>query len=189
MRRVEALVGADAYQFLAREHLLVSRLTDLVKAPADELVERVERTISALKAAERDLQKVRSSQLTASMDGIIGEGRDIGAFRVWTFQAPEGTPAADLREMVVKARGRNRPELPVVMVGSSIVDGKVALVASANEAAIARGANASDVLKAALGAVDGRGGGKPDLAQGGGTRVDRVEDAFAAVETHLAERA
>ena len=64
VRRVEALVGSDAYQFLAREHVLVGRLTELVKAPADQLVERIEQTIASLKAAEKDLAKVRSAALT-----------------------------------------------------------------------------------------------------------------------------
>jgi alanyl-tRNA synthetase len=126
VRRVEALVGTDAYRFLANEHILVSRLTDMVKAPKDELVDRIERTITALKDAERDLARVRSAQMTASMDGIIGEGVDIGSVRVWTFVTPSGVGANDLRDLVTKAKGRLRPELPSVMVGGAVDDGKVA---------------------------------------------------------------
>ena len=188
VRRVEALVGADAYRFLAREHLLVNRLSELVKSPADELVERIERTITSLKDAERDLAKVRSAQLIASMDGIIGEGKDIGPVRVWAFEAPEGTSAADLREMVMKAKGRNRPELPVVLVGSAVADGKASIIAAANQTAIDLGVTANLVLKTALPSVDGRGGGKDDLAQGGGTRPEGVSDALAAVESMILNR-
>ena len=186
VRRVEALVGTDAYQFLAREHLLVNRLTELMKVPSDQLVDRLEKTIASLKDAERDLAKVRSAQLTASMDGILGEGRDVGEFRVWTFSAPEGTSAGDLREMVNKARGRNRPELPVVVVGTAVADGRVAIVASANETAVSRGASAAAIVQAALLHLDGRGGGKPDLAQGGGSRVDGIPSALDAIETLIA---
>lgn len=82
MRRLEALVGADAYTFLAREHVLVNRLTDLMKAPSEELPERIERTIAALKDADRDLAKVKSSHLVAGLEGIIGEGREIGEVKV-----------------------------------------------------------------------------------------------------------
>ncbi len=112
VRRVEALVGADAYQFLAREHVLVNRLSELVKAPAGELVDRVERTIAALKEAEKELAQVRSAQLVASLDGIIGEGKDVGPVRLWSFVAPEGTTGGDLRELVVKAKGRGPPRDP-----------------------------------------------------------------------------
>ncbi|NQW73161.1 MAG: alanine--tRNA ligase [Actinobacteria bacterium] len=188
VRRVEALVGADAYRFLAREHLLVNRLSELVKAPGDELVERIERTITSLKDAERDLTKMRSAQLIASMDGIIGEGKDIGPVRVWAFEAPEGTSSSDLREMVMKAKGRNRPELPVVLAGSAVAEGKASIIAAANQAAIDLGVTANLILATALPFVDGRGGGKEDLAQGGGTRPEGVAEALAAVESMILSR-
>ncbi|MSW94193.1 MAG: alanine--tRNA ligase, partial [Actinobacteria bacterium] len=91
VRRIEALVGADAYQFLAKEHILVSRLTDMLKVPADQLPDRIERTINALKNAERDLDRVKQAQLTANLDDIIGIGEDIGSIRCWIFQAPTTT--------------------------------------------------------------------------------------------------
>ena len=188
VRRVEALVGADAYQFLAREHLLVNRLTELVKAPSDQLVERVEKTIGALKAAERDLAKVRSAQLSASVEGIIGEGKDIGPVRVWDFVAPEGTTANDLRELLTKARGRARHDIPVVAIGAAVADGKVALIVGASPQAVALGVTANAVLQAALPSVGGRGGGKDEMAQGGGTDPDGLPGAFAAVEAMIRER-
>jgi alanyl-tRNA synthetase len=180
VRRVEALVGSDAYQFLAKEHVLVSRLTELVKAPKEELVERIERTITSLKDAERDLARVRSAQMTANLDDIIGEGHDVGPVRVWAFVAPAGVTGSDVRDLVTKAKGKWRPEIASVMVGATVDEGKVALVVIANDAAIALGVTAGDVLKAALTMVDGRGGGKPDMAQGGGTKVAGLQNALIA---------
>ena len=188
VRRVEALVGADAYSFLAKEHLLVTRLTELTKAPADQLLDRINATITALKDAERDLAKVRSAQLTTNLSGIIGEGKDIGSVRFWAFAAPSGTTANDLRELVAQARGRQRDEIPAVLVGTAIEEGKVSLVAGANQKAIDLGVDANSLLKAALPSIDGRGGGKPDFAQGGGTRVEGVDSAFVAVESFVRER-
>ncbi|MBI1350750.1 MAG: alanine--tRNA ligase [Actinomycetales bacterium] len=188
VRRVEALVGTDAYRFLAKEHLLVNRLTELVKAPADELVDRVERTIAALKDAERDLAKVRSAQLAASLDGIIGEGQDIGPVRMWAFQAPEGTSGGDLRELVMKAKGRSREEIPAVLVGMATADGKVNVVTGASPAAIALGVTAKDMLQSLAPAIDGRGGGKDEFAQGGGANAEGIPDAFRAVEALIRER-
>jgi alanyl-tRNA synthetase len=188
VRRVEALVGADAYRFLAKEHLLVSRLTELVKAPADQLVERVEKTIAALKDAERDLNKVRSAQLTASLDGIIGEGQDIGPVRMWAFQAPEGTGPNDLRELVMKAKARARHEIPGVLVGFSTSEGKVNVVAGASPQAIALGVTAKDMLQALAPSIAGRGGGKDEFAQGGGTDAAGIPDAFRAVENLIRQR-
>ena len=188
VRRVEALVGADAYQFLAREHLLVNRLSELVKAPSDQLVDRVEKTISALKNAERDLAKVRSAQLAVNLDGIIGEGKDVGEVRIWSFVAPEGTSGGDLRELVVKASGRARHDIPVVMVGASVTDDKVSIVAGASPQAIALGITANAILQAASPSIDGRGGGKDDFAQGGGTNAAGIPAAFEAVEDLIRQR-
>ncbi|MBK9740245.1 MAG: alanine--tRNA ligase [Actinobacteria bacterium] len=188
VRRVEALVGADAYQFLAREHVLVSRLSELVKAPADQLVERVERTITALKDAEKDLAKVRSAQLATNLDGIIGEGRDIGPVRLWAFTAPDGTSASDLRDLLTKAKGRARSDIPVVVVGAATSDGKVSLIAGASPQAIALGITAKALLQAAVPSIDGRGGGKDDVAQGGGTRAAGLPEAFVAIEALVRER-
>ena len=188
VRRLEALVGADAYTYLAREHVLVNRLTDLLKAPSEELVERIERTIASLKDAERDLAKVKSAQLVAGIDAIIGEGREIGEVRVWAFEAPARTSAGDLRELAIKVRGRNRPDIPMVLIGSAITDEKVSMVAAANPRAIELGLTASWLLNIALAGVGGRGGGKDDLAQGGGPEVGGVAKAFALVEAAIAKR-
>jgi alanyl-tRNA synthetase len=185
---VEALVGADAYQFLAKEHLLVTRLSELVKAPADQIVERVEKTIASLKDAEKDLARVRSAQLTASVDGIIGEGRDVGPVRLWDFVAPEGTTANDLREMLAKIKGRGHPRIPIVVIGAAVADGKVALIAGASPQAIELGITANVALQAALPSVEGRGGGKEEMAQGGGTNPDGIDAALAAVEALIRER-
>ncbi len=189
VRRIEALVGADAYQFLAKEHILVSRLTDMLKVPADQLPERIERTITALKNAERDLDRVKQAQLTASLDDIIGIGEDIGSIRCWIFQAPTTIDAAQMRDLVMKAKGRNRPEIPVVMFGTLVADGKVSAIATANEKAIELGVGANLMLQAALAFLDGRGGGKPDMAQGGGSNVNGVDDAIAAVKALIATKA
>ena len=189
VRRVEALVGTDAYRFLAREHVLVSRLSELLKAPADQLVDRVERTVASLKEAERDIAKVRSAQLATNLDGIIGEGTDIGPVRLWAFEAPAGTSADDLRELLAKARGRVREDIPVVAVGAAVNDGKVSLVVAASPQSVALGLSAGELLKAGLPAIGGRGGGKAEFAQGGGSEAGGIAAAFAAIAALIGERA
>ena len=188
VRRVEALVGADAYRFLAREHVLVNRLSEMMKAPADELVDRVEKTVTALKDAERELARVHSATLTASLDGILGDGRDIGDIRLWTFQAPDGTSGGDLRELATKGKGRMRPGTPAVLVGLAVDDGKVSVITAASPEAIERGISARDLLTAVAPAIEGRGGGKPDMAQGGGSNPAGIPDALTAVEAFVRDR-
>ncbi|MFM9134048.1 MAG: alanine--tRNA ligase [bacterium] len=189
VRRVEALVGVDAYRHLAREHVLVGRLTQLVKARPEELPERIEGILGRLKEAERELQRVRSAELTSNVEGVIGEGRDYGPFRLWTYRAPDGLSANDLRELALRGRGAARPDRGVVMIGSTVTDGRLALVAVVNPRAQELGVSAKEVLQAALPPVDGRGGGKDDIAQGGGTAPEGLEAAFAAVHEFVRSRA
>ena len=189
VRRIEALVGVDAYRHLAREHLLVDQLTDLVKARPEELPERVESLMVRLKEAERELQRYKSAQLTSNVEGVIGEGRDMGAFRIWTYRAPDGTSANDLRELALRGRASARPDMGVGMVGASVSEGRVALVSVVNDRARELGLTAKALLDAALPSVDGRGGGKDDIAQGGGTRPEGIDAGFAAVHEAVATMA
>jgi alanyl-tRNA synthetase len=180
VRRVEAIVGVDAYRFLAREHLLVAQLSDIVKARPEELPERIDSMLVRLKDAEREIARMRSAALVANIDGLIGEAQDYGDVRMWAFVAPDGTDAGGLRELVTKGRDKARREIPSVLVGAAVSDGKVALVAATNEAGRAAGQSANRVLQAALAVVGGRGGGKDDLAQGGGTDIAAIEAALEA---------
>jgi alanyl-tRNA synthetase len=186
VRRVEALVGVDAYRFLAREHVLLAQLSEIVKARPDELPERVDAMLTRLKDAERDIARMRSAQLLVNIDGIVGAGEDVGDVRVWTFVAPEGTDAGGLRELVTQGRDRVRRELAGVVVGASVADGRVSLVAATNDAARASGQSAGTVLQAALAVLGGRGGGKPDMAQGGGGEPAALDSAFAAARAAVA---
>lgn len=174
VRRVEALVGMDAYTFLAREHIVVNRLTQLVKAPVEEIVPRVEGLMTSLRDAERELDRVRSAERAGQLGELLGSGEVIDGVQVWAFQAPTGTSAADLRDLVMKARSRVEQGRAAVVVGASIAEEKVALMVALNDEAQHRGLSAKSILTAALPAIDGRGGGKDDVAQGGGPKVTEV---------------
>jgi len=189
VRRIEAIVGVDAYRHLAREHVIVGRLAEMVKVPADALPERIESMMVKLKESERELAKVRSATLAANVEGTLGLGQDFGPFRLWTFTAPEGTSANDLRDLLVKARGNARPDMGVIMVGAAIAEGRVALIVGINPHALSLGLSASALLQAMLPAIEGRGGGKDDMAQGGGTRVEGIDESFEAVRALVAGKA
>ena len=186
VRRVEALVGADAYRFLAREHHLVSQLSQLTKVRPDELPERVEQLMTRLKDAERELERIRSGQLMSQVTEIMGSGEDIGQFRLWTFRAPDGVSGGDLRQMVLRGRNMTDQSRPVALLGASVADGRVSLVAAANDRAQEAGLSAKALLAAAIPAVDGRGGGKDDMAQGGGSDAGGLPDAFTAAKGYVA---
>lgn len=180
-RRIEAQVGLPAFEYLARERDLVAQLTELLNVVPAELPERVAGIVSRLKEAERELAKAKGATMIANLESILGSAIDIGDTRLWTFHAPADLGGGELREIVQRGLALTRPDLPVALIGASESDGKVALVAAANSLAREHGILAGAMLKAALAYVNGRGGGRDDIAQGGGTDPSGLPAAFEAV--------
>jgi alanyl-tRNA synthetase len=189
VRRIEALVGADAYRHLAREHILLNNVAQMVKARPEELTDRIGGLLEKLKEAEATIARMRKAAVMANIEGVIGTRYDIAGARVWTYSLPEGSTAADLRESTSVALQMVAQDVPVVLVGAAVDAGKVSLMVTVNTIGQSAGLSAREILAAALPAVDGRGGGKADTAQGGGSRPAGVEDALAAARAFLAARA
>ena len=188
IRRVEALVGVDAYRHLAAEHVLVQRLSDLVKAPREEVLERVERTIASLKEAERELARFKTADLLSEADALIGEGIEAGGVRVHAFRAPAGVGGKELREIAQHAKGIVGKDVSAVFIGSTVADGVTAIIVACTPAAVQAGARAGEIVTTMNARMGGRGGGKDDMAQGGGGDPTRIDAAIADVMTMLRER-
>jgi len=181
VRRVEALVGADAFRFLAREHLLVSQLSEALKSPREELPDRVEALVGRLRDAERELERARAAQVLAAAPELAGGARGVGPGLLVVHRAPDGVGTDDLRRLALDVRGRLPGDRPAVVAMVSTVDGKPAVVVAVNEAGRTSGAKAGALVRVAAGFLGGGGGGTDDVAQGGGTDPARIEDALAAV--------
>ena len=186
VRRVEALVGADAYEYAANEHLLVSKLTSMLKVPADQLADRLESTISALKVAEKEIAEGKRSALLKDAGNIVGEPVRHGNFDLWVFRAPAGSDASSLRELAQQAIARAGNASMAVALGTLITDDKVSAVIAVNELGVKAGCSAQQLLRVALHELDGKGGGKDNFAQGAGTNGAALHAAVASVEAALA---
>lgn len=188
IRRVEALVGVDAYRHLAGEHLLVQQLSELVKAPSHQVVDRVERTISALKDAERELARFKTADLLSNVEDMLGPGQQIGGVHLWTFQAPAGVGGKELRDIAMHAKGRVSKDQPAVYVGTAAAEDSAAVIVACTPAAVAAGVRAKDIMAVANKRLGGKGGGKDDIAQGGGADPDQIPAAFEDIRATLRDR-
>jgi alanyl-tRNA synthetase len=186
VRRVEALVGIDAFGFLAKEHLLVSRLAELFRVPGDQVADRVEQTVTALRDAEKELDKLRAQMVLGGAGALAGQARDLHGVAYVGTEAPEGAATNDVRTLAQEIRGKIDSARPAVVAVASRANGKASLIVAINAAAKSRGLSASDLVK---GALSGRGGGNADLAQGGGVPADQVPVLLAAVEKAVGESA
>ncbi|MFH0245224.1 alanine--tRNA ligase [Streptomyces sp. HK10] len=186
VRRVEALVGVDAYNFLAREHTVVSRLTDLLKGRPEELPEKISGMLAKLKDAEKEIERFRAEKVLAAAAGLASSARDVDGTAFVGARVPDGTTADDLRKLVLDVRGRLQGGRPAVVALFSVANGRPLTVIATNDAARDRGLKAGDLVRAAARALGGGGGGKPDVAQGGGQNPQAVDEAVAAVERLVA---
>jgi len=188
VRRVEALVGIDAFRFLARESVLVNQLSEQLKARPEELPERISGVVSRLRDAERELARLRSAALLEGSGPIAAGAEPIGGVALATHRVPDGTDADSIRKLALDVRGRiPAPQPAVVMIVGVPADRPVVVIA-VNEAGRGSGLAAGSLVSAAAKALGGGGGGKPDIAQGGGAPsagANEVNAAFEAVRRAL----
>ena len=180
VRRVEALVGVDAYRFLAREHILLNSLTSLIKGSrAEELPERISDLLAKFKEIEKELAQVRSAAAMADISKCASGAKKIDGATFIANRIPDGITVDDLRKIALELRNRESDSVVALV---SVVDGKPVLVVAASDAARARGVKAGALVKTGSTVLGGGGGGKDDFAQGGGTEISAIDKALQAIE-------
>jgi alanyl-tRNA synthetase len=187
VRRVEALVGVDAFHFLAREHLLVEQLTEALKARPEELPERVSTLLEQLREAQRELARMRQGRLLAGAGDLARGARDVFGVSFVGHHAPDVTGADDLRQLALQVRGELAADRPAVVAVAGVAEGRPAVVVAVNDHGREWNLRAGALARAAAEVLGGGGGGKDDVAQGGGTDPARVDDALIRVEHAVGE--
>ncbi|HET7304176.1 MAG TPA: alanine--tRNA ligase [Segeticoccus sp.] len=188
VRRVEALVGTDAYDFLAREHALVGQLTEALKVRPEELPERISSILTRLREAEREINAARQQQVLASASAALEAAHDVAGVTVVGHDAGSGVAADDLRSLALDLRQRLGNDRPTVVAVAGVAKERPVVIVATNAAARDTGIRAGDLVKVAAQALGGGGGGKPDLAQGGGSDPGKVAEALAQVEHAVGTR-
>ena len=183
-RRIEALTGVEGFAYLARERDVVSQLTGLLKTQPDDLVGRVGDLVERLRSAEKEIERVRLAQLLSGGAELAAGAQQVGPVKVVAHRV-DGAGGGDVRTLALDVRGRLPQGEPGVVVVLGVQDDKVSVVAATNDEARARGLSANDLVRALGPLLGGKGGGKADVAQGGGTDVSRVDEAVALVATEV----
>ena len=183
VRRVEALVGVDAYKFLAREHILLNSLTELIKgARTEELPERISDLLNTMKEIEKELATVRSAQALAQVGELAKMATVINGVSFISSVMADGVSGDDLRKIAIDLRSRDDKAVVALI---SVNDGKPVLVVATSEGARANGVKAGALVKVGSTVLGGGGGGKDDFAQGGGTDATKSLDALTAISNAL----
>ncbi|MGX5771173.1 alanine--tRNA ligase [Microbacterium trichothecenolyticum] len=183
-RRVEALVGLDAFRSLAAERALVSQLTTSLKAPRDQLPARIAELQASLKAAEKKIAAFEAKALGDRLPALAASATRVGDTVVVAESLGNAASADDVRSLALQVRERLGSDAAVVALGAVVNDRPVVIVAT-NDAARAAGARAGVLAKGAAGVLGGGGGGRDDVAQGGGTDAAALPAALGSVKDAL----
>ncbi|MEP1329783.1 alanine--tRNA ligase [Pseudophaeobacter sp.] len=183
VRRIEALTGAAAFEHLEREAGRMAQVAGVLKAQSGDVMDRLKALMDERKALQNEVSNLKQQ---VAMGGSAGEGgaetKEIGG-KKFLAQALQGVSGKDLRGLI-DAHKTNIGSGVILLIAED--DGKVAVAAGVTDDLVAD-VSAVDVLRAAVPAVGGKGGGgRPDMAQGGGKDFSGAEASIAAAEAFLA---
>jgi alanyl-tRNA synthetase len=183
-RRVEALVGLDAFKDLAAERAIVGQLTSTLKTPREQLPERITSLVEQLKAAEKKIAAFEARALSGRVPALVENAARLGAYLAVVEDLGELSSADELRSLATSVRERLGSDAAVVALAAR-VGGKPAVIVATNPAAREAGAKAGILAKQAAATLGGGGGGKDDMAQGGGTDVAAIGAALTGITSAL----
>ena len=183
-RRIESLVGIEAFRNFAVERTIVQQLSSGLKVPRLELVERVSDLSAQLKAAEKKIAQLEAAKLGERMPALLAGAEQIGALKVVLASLGTVGSADDVRGLVQQLRDRLSAEAAVVVLAGD-AGGKPVVIAATTQTARDAGAKAGALAKLGAQVLGGGGGGKDDLAQGGGADPAKIDDALAEIRRSL----
>ncbi|MBQ3109717.1 MAG: alanine--tRNA ligase [Clostridia bacterium] len=178
VRRIEATTGRGVLEYIAEKDSVIAQAAEVLKTNPSELVNKAESVTGELKAIQKSLEEVKAKMAQAAANDLLTSIKHVGDVDVLTAQL-SGVSADELKMLTDKMK--EKCECGVAVLASVDAD-KITFVAAATKAAVAKGAHAGNIIKEITKVTDGRGGGKPDMAQGGGKLVNKVDDALAMVD-------
>ncbi|AJE14754.1 alanine--tRNA ligase [Stutzerimonas balearica] len=174
VRRIEAVTGAAALAYLNQAEEQLREAAGLVKGSRDNLLDKLAGVLERNRQLEKELEQLKAKAASAAGDDLAGSAIDVGGVRVLAARL-DGLDGKALLALVDQLK--NKLGSAVILLGGAQED-KVVLVAGVTQDLTTR-FKAGELMKQAAAAVGGKGGGRPDMAQGGGTDVGALDDALA----------
>jgi alanyl-tRNA synthetase len=183
-RRLEALVGMEALRSLTQERVLLHKIAEQLKSTPLSANDRLETLLSEMKDMQRELAIVQSQKLAGLVPELLKSVSQVKDFKVLALET-SGAPSSEaLRDLVTKLRDE-LSNAPSVVAIASVIDEKPAIIVAVSKSAQDKGIKAGELVRTASQILGGGGGGKPDMAQGGGTDSTKISEALRAITESL----
>ncbi|MEN8763414.1 MAG: alanine--tRNA ligase [Thiogranum sp.] len=176
VRRIEAVTGAAALEYINETEKNVSEVANLVKAGREEAVAKVGQLLERNRRLEKELEALKARLASSQGSDLSGQAREVDGIKVLAARL-EGADAKSLRDTVDQLK--NKLGAAAVILGA-VTDGKVALVAGVTKAET-KCIKAGELVNHVASQIGGRGGGRPDMAQAGGSQPENLEAALESV--------
>ena len=183
-RRIEALVGHDAFKSFAVERAIVAELSSSLKAPREQVAARVGDLVASLKQAERKVSEFQARVLREQIPALLAKAAPAGPVTAIVSVVDGVGTSDDLRGLVTSLRDKVQGEAFIVALGA-VVDGKPSVIIATTESARSAGMTAGGLAKTAAGVLGGGGGGRDDMAQSGGSDPSLLEPALSAITSSI----
>jgi len=182
LRRIEAVTSYDAYELVRAEEVELVEAADIMKVPARDVAEKSAALVKRVKELESGAQRFKEAVSDDAVSRMLAAGSDAPGYRIIVSSGFDAR-AAGLRGVwdVLRSRGADA----VVLIAADVDTGKPIFVAAGSDSAVARGFDAGAVVRAIAPVLDGRGGGKASMAQGGGEDASRIEEALGVARELL----
>jgi len=184
-RRIEALVGIEAFRALTQERILFHSIAEQLKTSPLSASEKLEQLLAELKDAQRKLQLVQNAALAELVPTLLSGAKTLGKAKLVASVIDSASAVDGLRDLVIKVRDQLTNDSAVIAL-FAIVDTKPVVIIASTNAAQAAGFKAGDLVRSVSAVLGGGGGGKADIAQGGGTDVSKFQVAISTLEESLA---
>jgi alanyl-tRNA synthetase len=176
VRRIEAVTAAGAYEWVKSGDRLIAKLAERVKAGRDHLEEKLEQILDRNRSLEKELERLKGRLASASGDELAAQAVEVDGIKVLAARVDD-IDVKGLRDLVDQLR--NKLGSSAVVMGG-VVEGKVNLIAGVSKDQTSR-IKAGELVNVVAQQVGGKGGGRPDLAQGGGTEPAMLDHALKGV--------
>ncbi|HHJ12458.1 MAG TPA: alanine--tRNA ligase, partial [Chromatiales bacterium] len=183
VRRIEALTGAAALAWVEAEDRLIDELAGLVKAPRSELDDKVAQLLERNRDLERELERLKAKLAAAAGSDLAGQAVEVAGIRVLAAKI-DGADVKTLRETLDQLKNRLGQ---AAIVLATECDGKAVLVAGVTRGETDR-IKAGELVNFVAGQVGGKGGGRPDMAQAGGSQPEKLPEALSSVPEWVAQK-
>ncbi|MEN8140884.1 MAG: alanine--tRNA ligase [Thermodesulfobacteriota bacterium] len=177
VRRIEALCGSAAFARFQGDEEILSALAEQLKGSPAELPDKLEKMLSRQKQLEKEISQLNAKLSLSSLDSILENFQEVNGVKVISATITLDS-AKTMREIGDKVRDKMGSGIAVL---GGVLGEKVSLLALVSKDLIKEGYKAGDIIKKVAGIVGGGGGGRPDMAQAGGTMPDKLDEALAAV--------